>query len=95
MNKRVILIFQDCPDCGEREEWYRSQRELAKDNHITIQPMPYNAPGIKDIILGAREKGFKNTLLFYTDGKKCAYDIRDFIKQPKRDEKADEVDRQN
>lgn len=82
MNKAVLLIFQDCPDCGEREQWYKKQKEIAKANGLRIQPTPYTKA--KDIILEAKARGVKNTLLFYTDGKKCGYDIRDFIPQQKK-----------
>lgn len=97
MNKKVLLIYQDCPDCGKREEWYKAQQEIAKLNHITIVPTPHNAAGVKDIILEAQAQGYKNTLLFYTDGKKCANDIQAFIPRSKKSretEKLDAVDEQ-
>lgn len=80
MRSKILLIYQDCHNCGNREEWYKEQQKLAKGHNLKIVPTPYNAPGAKDIILAAQDKGVKQTLLFYTDGKKFGHDIKDFIK---------------
>lgn len=98
MNKQILLIYQDCPDCNERGEWFREQQELAEKNHLQILPMPYNQPGIKEIILKAQEEGLEKTLLFYTDGNKFGNDISEFVRKPKNDKdevKPDEVNKQD
>lgn len=79
MSKEVILVYQDCYDCGQSQEWYKKQQEKASRAGITISPMPHNAIGAKGLILKAHNKG-ASTMPFLTDGgENFGYSIDKFI----------------
>lgn len=93
MAKKVWLIYQDCFNCEEKAQWFEEQINIAKKNRLRIDPKPHHIAGIKDIILKAREVGLESTLLFYTDGERFGYDIREFIKPTKSVKKAQSKER--
>lgn len=78
MTKEVLLIYQDCPYCEPRTEWGKRQMKLAKDYGIKVVETPYNAVGAKGLILEAQSHG-ANTLPFFTDEVKFAYDLSEFV----------------
>lgn len=81
MSKEVLLIFQDCPFCGDREEWGRQQTKIANDNGIIIKETSYKLPGVKGIIQNAISRGV-DLMPFFTDGEKYSYNLQDFVENP-------------
>ena len=79
MTKEVLLIFQDCYDCGTSKEWYQKQATKAANLGIKINPMPFNAPGAKKLILKAK-KHAADRMPFLTDANnKFGYDVAKFV----------------
>lgn len=86
MAKEVLLVFQDCYDCGSSKEWYQNQSVKAAELGIIIRPMPHTALGAKGLILKADRRG-ASKMPFFTDGKnKFGYSISRFA-DPKPVEK--------
>lgn len=87
MTKEVLLVFQDCYDCGSSADWYNKQKEKAEKAKIKIIPTPFTAPGAKKLILDAEAKGFKK-MPFLTDGSdNFGYNIANFASKPTKPKK--------
>lgn len=88
MTKEILLIFQDCYDCGANKDWYQKQAEKASGLGIKISPMPFNAPGAKGLILKAKNRGAAK-MPFLTDGSnKFGYDVSKFVPKTATEKKA-------
>lgn len=80
MSNKILLLFQDCVNCGQTKQWFKRQNEVAKKYGIKIVETPFTAPGAKKLILEGDKKGFE-ALPFFTDGNgKYSRDIADFIR---------------
>lgn len=78
MSKEVLLIFQDCPFCGEREEWGRKSMKIAQENGIILKETSFKLPGAKGLIQNAISRGVDH-MPFFTDGEKFSYNLQDFV----------------
>lgn len=86
MSREVLLIYQDCPYYGAREEWGKQQMEVAEKNDITVRETYYTFPGAKELILEAVSHGIKGTP-FYTDGVIFSRELVDFLPNPNKSQK--------
>lgn len=80
MSKELLLVFQDCYDCGVYEDWYQKLSTESKKHDIVIEPTPYNTPGAKKLILAADKQGVNQP--FLTDTVKFSKSISDFVEDP-------------
>lgn len=81
----ILLIYQDCYDCGSSKDWHEKVQEAAAGAGVLIKYTPYNTPGAKEIILEAHQKGIE--VPFLSNGKKHSRQLEDLI-EPKADEPA-------
>lgn len=78
MAKEILLVFQDCYDCGISKEWYQKQLKKAAELQIVLRPVPHTAVGAKGLILKANRRG-AGKLPFLTDGNnKFGYSVSRF-----------------
>lgn len=93
MSKEAILIFQDCPDCGANEGWYKKQTEIAKSKGIIIRKASFIEPGIKGLIIKAASQGI-DRMPFFADNAKSprrfSYNVADLFPEPKVIEQPEE-----
>lgn len=66
-NNQLILVYQDCPMCGSRENWGKKQLAAAKANRADIRKVSFvSAEGRKYCYEAIQAK--KATMPFFTDG---------------------------
>lgn len=85
MSSTILLVFQDCYDCGASKKWYEAISDKARKSNIKLQPLPHGTSFAKHIILKANEKGIG--VPFLTDGKTFSRDIKAFLKSPEKRKK--------
>lgn len=66
-NKRLVLVYQDCPMCGSRENWGEKQLATAKANNAEIEKMSFVSEEGRRYCREIIEAG-KATMPFFTDG---------------------------
>lgn len=76
--KEIMLVYQDCPMCGSREDWGKKQTEIANRHHFKIIETPFYKTGVAGLIMRAIQAGC-NHLPFFTDGSKFSYSLDDFV----------------
>lgn len=86
MTKQILMLYQDCFDCGADKEWYDKQVAKAKEHGLRINPTPHNFPKAKDLIIKGSDRGCSR-LPFLTDGSKFGYDVSIFAEKPARKRK--------
>lgn len=91
MSKEILLVYQDCYDCGKDKEWFDKVTAKAAENSIIIRPVPFNAPGAKSMILDAAKHGYER-MPFLTDGnKKFSYSVGIFVPKAEKIPESAEV----
>lgn len=67
MPKEIILVYQDCPMCGSREEWGEKQIAAAKANDTSIRKVSFVTEEGRKYCAEALKAG-KASMPFFTDG---------------------------
>lgn len=80
MSKEILLVYQDCPDCGVNPSFSKKQKEIARKYGFSIKYMSFNEIGAKGLIRDAVTRGI-NRMPFYTDNKRFTYDLTDFVEE--------------
>lgn len=73
----ILLIYQDCYDCGSSKAWHEKIQESAADLGVLIKYTPHNTPGAKELILEAHKKGVN--VPFVSDGKRHSRKLEDLV----------------
>lgn len=76
----ILLIYQDCYDCGSSKAWHEKIQESAADLGVLIKYTPHNTPGAKELILEAHKKGIE--VPFVSDGKRHSRKLEDLVERP-------------
>lgn len=83
MAKRVMLIYQDCPTCGNRKEWGELQLKIAEDADIEVEKVPFVSPKAKGLAMKAVKAGIPS-YPFFTDGNKFSKNVEVFAKKAQK-----------
>lgn len=95
MTKEILLVYQDCPMCGARQEWGERQTKVANDFGFKIRNVPFTSDEGRDLIkkvclhheLIPKKDDSLATLPFFTDGKFFSKNLEDFVEtEPEPDE---------
>lgn len=73
----ILLIYQDCYDCGTSKAWHEKVQEASADAGVLIKYTPHNTPGVKEIILEAHQQGIE--VPFLSTGKKHSRKLDDLV----------------
>lgn len=85
MSKRLLLVYQDCPLCGDRG---KIVAQKIATHGLNIRKVSFASDeGAGLIHTAVFEKGIK-TLPFFTDGEKFSAKIDDFLESEKPNKKA-------
>lgn len=76
----LLLIYQDCYDCGASKVWHENVQQAAADAGVLIEYTPHNTPGAKKLILEAHKKGVE--VPFLSNGKKYSRKLNDLLDTP-------------
>lgn len=83
MKRKILLIYQDCTDCGAIKDWAEKQRILAEKYHFKIEKMQFTSAALAESEL--HKKAFADGKIksypFFTDGKKFSKTLEDFIEE--------------
>jgi len=74
----LLLVFQDCYDCGAHKAWHDGVREAAAKNKVLICYVPHTLSEAKELILEAHKQGVE--VPFLTDGKRYSRTLEDLVK---------------
>lgn len=79
-NKKITVVFQDCPLCGDRG---KVLKKIVAEKGIRLHKVSFASDEGRALINEAVfEKGIK-TMPFFTDGKEFTTDINDLVKRKK------------
>lgn len=83
MKREILLIYQDCPDCGATQEWREKQTELAKQYNFRIREMKFTSAELEksELHKKAFASGKVKSYPFFTDGKKFSKTLEDFVEK--------------
>ena len=94
--KKVYLVYQDCPLCGDKGEVRKVEIADVAKHGIEVEKVSFASPlGQKfcaDVILEHKAKGVG--LPFYTDGEKFTMNVMDFIETPIKEYKVQKAQTQ-
>lgn len=76
----LLLIYQDCYDCGASKAWHEKVQAAAAEAGVLIKYTPYNTPGAKEIILEAHKKGIE--VPFLSNGRKHGRKLKSLVDLP-------------
>lgn len=74
MKNRIMLIYQDCPMCGNRKEWGEVQLRIADGAGIEIEKISFASKRAEGLAKKAVEAGIPS-YPFFTDGERFGKDI--------------------
>lgn len=67
MPKEIILVYQDCPMCGSRQDWGEKQIAAAKAEDASIRKVSFVTEEGRKYCAEALKAG-KASMPFFTDG---------------------------
>lgn len=82
MSKDLVVVYQDCPTCGNRKEWGEKTIEVAKKSGLDIRYVSFATAEGQNLCKQAVYAGV-GRLPFITNGQKFSSDIADFIEAKK------------
>ena len=85
MNNKLVVVYQDCPTCGNRKEWGERTIAVARQSGLDIQYVSFATVEGQKLCKLAIYAGV-GKLPFITNGKKFSDNIADFIEVEKADE---------
>lgn len=83
MNKELVVVYQDCPTCGNRKKWGEKTIEAAKQSGLDIRFVSFAIEEGQKLCKEAIYAGV-GKLPFITDGIKFSDNIEDFVKVAKK-----------
>lgn len=91
MRRKILLIYQDCTDCGAIKDWAERQRILAEKYHFKIEKMQFTSAELEksELHKKAFASGKVKSYPFFTDGKKFSKTLEDFVEKVADEGKAD------
>lgn len=84
MNKKLVVVYQDCPTCGNRKEWGEKTIAVAKQSGLDIRYVSFATMEGQKLCKEAVYAGI-GKLPFITNGVKFSDNIADFIEAKKAD----------
>lgn len=76
--KQLIIVYQDCPVCGNRKEWGEQTIGAAKNAKAHLRKVSFVTHEGEKLIAEAVQNGITR-LPFVTDGKIFAYDAKSVL----------------
>lgn len=84
MSKEIICVYQDCVMCGDRG---KKIKQIIDTNKLNVRKVSFASDEGRELINAAVFVHNIKTLPFFTDGKKFATKITDFIPKTKKSKK--------
>lgn len=78
-DKKIMLVYQDCPLCGVHKAWGEAQIKKANTKGYNVEKVPFFKSGAKEWIFEALKSGV--SLPFFTDGEKFSKNVDDIVKK--------------
>lgn len=83
MSKELVVVYQDCPTCGNRKKWGEKTIEVAKNSGLDIRFISFATEEGQRLCKEAIYAGV-GKLPFITNGSKFSDNIEDFVKVEKK-----------
>ena len=79
MDNEIICVYQDCPLCGDKG---KKLKKLIFEKGLNVRKVSFASEEGKELCYQAIFKHEIKRMPFFTDGKRFATNLEDFIKKP-------------